>query len=52
MTFKVFTQEQVDHFISRGHVTLKGALPREQVLAAQDFLWQRVADRGVLRDDQ
>jgi ectoine hydroxylase-related dioxygenase (phytanoyl-CoA dioxygenase family) len=52
MTSKIFTPEQVDQFISRGHVTLKGALPREQALAAQDFLWQRVAERGVQREDQ
>jgi hypothetical protein len=52
MTSKVFTPEQVEQFINRGHVTLKGAIPRDQALAAQDFVWQRVAERGVQRDDQ
>lgn len=52
MGFNVFTQQQVDRFVERGHVTLEGAIPRERALAAQDFLWERLAERGVRRDDR
>jgi hypothetical protein len=52
MAFKVLTPEQIEQFMERGHVTLKEAFPREQALKAQAFLWERLAERGVQRDDQ
>jgi hypothetical protein len=52
MTPKVLTPQQVEQFIERGHVTLKGAIPRKQALAAQNFLWERLREQGVKREDQ
>lgn len=49
---KVLSEAQVEHFIDRGYVKLDGAFPRERALAAQDFLWGKLAERGVRRDDQ
>jgi hypothetical protein len=52
MIHKIFTSSHVEQFMERGHVTLKEAFPREQALEAQAFLWERLAERGVQREDQ
>ncbi|CAM3240126.1 hypothetical protein PALU110988_10765 [Paenibacillus lupini] len=53
MTYKVLTEEQVEHFIERGWVKLEGAFAREDALEAQDFLWTEVEKRsGVRKDDR
>jgi hypothetical protein len=52
MKFKVLSEEQVERFIATGHVRLEEAFPRGQALAAQQFLWDRLAERGVCRDDR
>ncbi|HEX8234932.1 MAG TPA: hypothetical protein VF600_03165 [Abditibacteriaceae bacterium] len=52
MAPKVFTAEQIEQFQQRGHITLKEAFPREQALKAQAFLWERLSERGVQRDDR
>jgi len=50
---RILTEEQIDHFIRKGYVLLKEAMPREQALAAREFLWGKLAERaGVLRDDR
>jgi hypothetical protein len=52
VSYRVLSEEQVEQFIERGHVRLEEAFPREQALAAQDLLWERLAERnGVRRDD-
>ncbi|MBB3114638.1 hypothetical protein FHS18_006776 [Paenibacillus phyllosphaerae] len=53
MTYKVLTEEQVEHFIEKGWVLLAGAFAREDALEAQDFLWTEVEKRsGVRKDDR
>jgi len=52
VSYKVFTDSQVQQFIDRGYVTLPGAFPRENALAAQSFLWSRLKERdGIDRND-
>ncbi|MEO7720152.1 MAG: hypothetical protein ABIY70_28515 [Capsulimonas sp.] len=51
MSNRVLTDEQIAGFIDRGYVKLEEAFPREQALKAQDFLWDRLARRGVRKDD-
>lgn len=52
MPHKVLTETQIEQFIERGYVKLEEAFPHRQALAAQDFLWERLAERGVQKDDQ
>lgn len=52
MSRKVFTKTQIEQFIERGYVKLEEAFPRRQALAAQDFLWERLAERGVTKDNR
>ena len=52
MKATVFSQEQINQFIERGHVTLAGAFDPEQALKAQSFLWERLALQGVQREDR
>jgi hypothetical protein len=52
MTPKIFSSEQIEHFQERGYVSLKEAFSREQALKAQAFLWERLAERGVQREDR
>lgn len=47
---RVLTPSQVEQFVEVGWTRLDGAFPRAAALAAQDFLWQRVAERGPRRD--
>ncbi|GGG23664.1 hypothetical protein [Paenibacillus abyssi] len=51
MTYKVLTEEQVEHFIEKGWVKLEGAYAREDALAAQDYLWTEVEKRSSVRRD-
>lgn len=52
MNYRVLSTEQVERFIETGHVRLEEAFPRKQGLAVQDFLWERLAERGVRRTDR
>lgn len=52
MTPRVLTPEQIEHFITRGWTKIEEAIPREQAAKVQDFLWDRLAERGVLRGDK
>lgn len=52
MDLKVLSEEQVEHFIEYGYVKLAEAFPRENALAAQDYVWQQVEKQGVLRNDR
>lgn len=44
MTYQTLTPADIDQFIEQGYVLLKQAYPRENALAAQDFLWDRVIE--------
>ncbi|MBC7526456.1 MAG: hypothetical protein H7308_02805 [Chthonomonadaceae bacterium] len=50
-TSRVLTPEQITHFIEKGYVHLKGAFSREDALDAQDIVWKRLEQDGVLKDD-
>src|SRR5690349_18268597 len=52
MGLSVLSQEQVDQFMERGYTVVEEAFPRKQALAAQEFLWERLAERGVQKDDR
>ncbi len=52
MSYKIISKEQAEQFIEIGHFRLEEAFPRKQALAAQDFLWDRLAERGVRKDDR
>lgn len=49
--YQTLTETQVMQFINDGFVKLEAAFPREQALAAQDFLWDRLAALGVHKED-
>lgn len=51
MTYQTLTGEQVAQFESDGYVKLEQAFPHENALAAQNFLWERLAALGVHKDD-
>lgn len=51
MAYKVLSATQVEQFMECGFTQLAEAFPHKQALAAQDFLWERVAERGPRRDD-
>jgi len=50
-TLNVLTAAQVEQFMEEGYTKLEEAFPREQALKAQDFLWERLAERGVKKED-
>ena len=52
MAYRVLTHGQVEQFVDRGFVVLEEAFPRAAALAAQDFLWERLAERGVRKEDR
>ncbi|GIQ67546.1 hypothetical protein DUZ99_12220 [Xylanibacillus composti] len=49
---KVLSNEQIEHFMEKGWVKVDQAFPREEALKVQDFLWDRLAEHGVDRDDK
>lgn len=52
MTGKVLNKSQIEQFIELGWVKLDEAFPREAALAAQDYLWNKLEDRGVRKQDR
>jgi hypothetical protein len=50
--YRVLKKEQVDQFMEEGFTHLEEAFPHQQALLAQDFLWERLAEQGVQRDDR
>lgn len=48
----VLTKNQIEQFIEEGYTHLEEAFPRQQALQAQSFLWERLAERGVQRNDR
>jgi len=51
MSPKVLTKAQVDQFMEKGWVKVEEAFPKKDALAAQDYVWQQVEKRGVMRKD-
>jgi hypothetical protein len=49
--YRVLTEQEVEQFCERGWVKLKEAFDPSDALAAQDYLWTKVEERGVLRND-
>jgi len=49
---KTLTEEQANQFITRGWTKLPEAFPREVAVACQDFLWAKLEERGVLKNDR
>lgn len=52
MAYQTLTEAQVAQFEEDGFLKLEGAFPRESALAAQDFLWERLAALGVRKEDR
>lgn len=50
--YQVLSEAQVARFEEDGFLKLERAFPRESALAAQDFLWERLAALGVRKDDK
>ncbi|MBM7565483.1 hypothetical protein [Paenibacillus sacheonensis] len=48
----VLTEAQVQHFKEKGWVKVEGAYPREEALKVQQFLWDELAARGIIKDDE
>lgn len=49
--YRVLTEQDVEQFSELGWVKLKEAFDPGDALAAQDYLWAKVEERGVLRND-
>jgi len=53
MSYKVLSDDQVQHFIEKGWVKLEQAYPRENALAAQDVVWRYFKEKfGVDKNDR
>jgi hypothetical protein len=50
--YRVLSKAQVDQFIEVGYVKLEEAFPRNRALQVQEFVWERLAERGVRKDDR
>ena len=48
---QTLTDAQIEQFEQDGFVKLEEAFPRAAALAAQDFLWERLANLGVQKND-
>ncbi|WP_308637357.1 hypothetical protein [Paenibacillus silvisoli] len=48
---KVLTNQQIEHFMEKGWVKIEQAFPREEALKVQQFLWERLAEHGVDKED-
>lgn len=46
---KVLTSGQIEQFMEKGWVKLEQAYTEKDALAAQDYVWKQLAQRGVLR---
>jgi hypothetical protein len=51
MGYKVLSSNQVEQFMELGWVKLEEGFARKDALAGQDYLWGKLAERGVHRDD-
>ncbi|QHT60914.1 phytanoyl-CoA dioxygenase family protein [Paenibacillus lycopersici] len=52
MSLKALTPEQIEQFVERGYVQIKGAFSRTAALDAQSFLWDKLDEvAGIVRAD-
>ena len=51
MTSEVLSCHQIEEFIARGWTKVEAAIPREQTAKVRDFLWDKLAERGLSRDE-
>lgn len=49
---KILTPAQIEQFITRGWTKVPEAFPRDVAVSCQDFLWDKLAEQGVRRDDR
>jgi hypothetical protein len=52
MPFNVLSPSDVEQFIELGYVKLPQAFAAERAMAVQTFLWHKLAERGVRKDDR
>jgi hypothetical protein len=52
MSYKVLNAADVEQFVELGWVKVKEAFPRSNALQCQDFLWDKLKERGVDRNDR
>ncbi|MBP3962778.1 hypothetical protein [Paenibacillus lignilyticus] len=48
---RVLNFEQIEHFKEWGWVKVEQAFPRETAVSCQQFLWEKLRERGVLQED-
>lgn len=48
---RALSAEEIQHFIERGYLHLRGAFSIESALAVQALIWERLAEEGIHRDD-
>lgn len=51
MKTKVFTPSEIEQFMELGYVKLEEAYPRHFALKAQNYLWDRLQERGISQED-
>jgi len=49
---KILSPEQIEEFITRGWTKLPQGFPREQAVAVQDFLWDKLSDPANVSSSQ
>src|SRR5689334_13219358 len=52
MELRVLTTEQIEQFTTRGWVKVNEAFAQSQAELVQDFIWNKLAERGISRDDR
>lgn len=52
MPLKALSPSDVDQFIELGYVKLRQAFAPERALDAQEFLWNKLAGRGIRKEDR
>jgi hypothetical protein len=52
MALKVLSASDVEQFIELGYVKLSQAFPSAAAMAVQNFLWQKLAERGVQKENR
>ena len=52
MQNQVLTTQQTEDFNTRGWTKIEEAFPREQAEKVQNFLWEKLAERDISRDDK
>ena len=52
MGLRELTTEQIEQFMEKGYVVVKGAFPHEAAMEAQSYLWSKLEEKAnIMRDD-